>query len=428
MKKTVKNYFTVICGSGFSRGLSFLTSMILARHMGANNFGIYTIFFTVMMLFWLFPTIIDGIYVRFAKAEKETERLEYIKTTFLMKCGIFIILIALAYPLAYVMAHFAFNKPRLVFDLTAAIIAGASLSIFTSVVGIYQAEEKFHIFSILNSVFYALVFFLVVVFIFLIHTLTPFVVILIYSISAVAVGSLGGLYLFRITKPPFRINFVLLNKMMHFGKWLLGLSFIDLLLQRMDVLVLARLVSYEELGVYSVAVRIAMFAMILSAASSAIFMPKGCESLKSRKHLKAYFKESLVVTMGLSVVILALIAAAPLLIKLFFGMQYSNSLSASRILLLDTIFVMLYMPFGYLFLAKGDTRQLFIFMSIKLALTIVAMLILVPRFGVLGAALAFATASFLCLLIVVLRSSQVVRVSLEAMKEREVLGSINESF
>lgn len=427
MKKTVRDYFTVIVGSGFCRGLSFLTSMILARHMGAGNFGIFTIFFTIMMLFWQFPAIIDSIYVRFAKAEKKEERLEYIKTAFLMKCAIFAALVVLAYPLAYVLSHFAFKKPALIFDLTAAVIAGASLSIFTSLEGIYQAEEKFHIYAVLNSVFYAAVFLLVVVFILLVPTVTPFIVVLIYSISAVFAGSLGAFFLVRLTKPPFRINFHLLNQMMHFGKWLLAFTFIELLLQRLDVLVLARLVSYEELGIYSVAVRIAMFAMILSAASSAIFMPKGCESLKSRKHLKSYFKESLVVTSGLSLVILALIATAPLLIKFFFGTQYFNSLPAARVLLLDTIFVMLYMPFGYLFLAKGDTKILFVFMCIKLGITVSAMFILVPHLGVVGAAMSFVIASFSCLLIILIKSAQVVKLSLHTMKEEEALSLSNEA-
>lgn len=425
MKKVIENYLTVILGSGIGRGLSFLTSLILARRMGANNFGIYTIFFTVLMLFWQFPTIIDGIYVRFAKAGEKEEKLEYIKTTFFMKCIIFLALVISAYPLGYVLAHFAFKKPQLVFNLTAAIIAGAALSIFTSVVGLYQAEEKFRTFAILNSLVYALVFSLVVIFVLLIPAITPFSVILIYTFSSLCAGFLGLLYLLRLVKPPFKINFSLLNKMAHYGKWLLGFTFIELLLQRLDILVLARLVNYTELGIYSAAVRIAMFAMILSAASSTVFMPKGCASLKSKKHLKSYFKESLTITLALSAVITGLIVLAPLLIKLFFGGQYIGSLLASRILLLDTIFVTLYMPFNYLFLAKGDSRLIFVFMLIKLALTVLAMFLLIPRFGAIGAALSLAASSFFCLQIVIFKSAQIVRVSLESLQDRETLCPVN---
>jgi O-antigen/teichoic acid export membrane protein len=197
--------------------------------------------------------------------------------------------------------------------------------------------------------------------------------------------------------------------MMHFGKWLLVVMLIDLLLQRIDVLVLTRLVSYEELGLYSVAVRIAMFASILAGSSTAIFMPRGCESMKSAKHLKVYFKESLLIVSGLALFIVALIIFCPILIKLFFGLEYEKSVLASRFLLLDAIFVLLYTPLGFLFYANGNSKIISLFSFIKLTITITSLLICVPRFGSTGAALSLALSSFACFLLVLGRCFRIIR-------------------
>jgi len=413
----LKSYSSVIFGTGLGRGISFLTTLILARSLGLAGFGVFSIFFTVFIFVWQFPTILDAIYVRYAKAEDNHERIEYIRTSFCLKGIIVLFLLAFSYPLGSLLAIGVFNRPELLNYMTAAIIGGSFLSLFTSIAGIFQAEEKFHIFAILNVIFYISVFALIVMIKVFNIPFTVSSVVSAYTASAVIIGLLAVVYLFKITKPPFAINISLLLNMTHFGKWLVGNIFVELLAQRLDVLVLARIISYEELGVYSAAVRVAMFAILLTSAATAIFMPKGCESLKSKQHLKRYFRDSLAISSCLTVVITGIIVLAPLLIKLLFGVDYLGSIPAARLLLLDAIFVLLYTPLGIIFYAKGNSRIIFVFTFIRLTLIVLAMLIFIPLMGALGAALSLAVSSFLCLIIVATKALIMLRLPMYKMMQ-----------
>lgn len=407
MKKLFKDYFAVISGTAMGRSLSFITSLILAHSMDIHNFGIFSLFFTVIMLVGQIPTIIDAIYVRYAKVGVKENRIEYIRITFFMKAIISLLLLFLAYPAGLFLASHIFNKPEMAFYIIAAIIAGAFLSLFSTVSSFYQAQEDFYAFSISGLLFYALVFVIIMVIALTHFTFTPFIVSAVYGVSALLIGSLGIIYLYNITKPLFPIQTVLLGNMLHFGKWLFAESLVYIILQRIDVLFLARVVNYEELGLYSAAVRMAMLASILTSSATTIFMPRGCESLQSIDRLKSYLKGSLMVVSGLTMLIITLIVVSPVVIKLFFGSQYINCLLPTRILLLDSIFVLLYTPFSFLFYANGNTRQIFNLGVLKFVISIAGLIFLVPRYGSIGAAWSIAISSFMGLAFVIIASSKI---------------------
>lgn len=409
MNNLFKNYFTVILGTGLCRGISFLTTLILARIMGAHSFGVFSLFFTIAMLTWQFPTIIDAIYVRYTKVEINGSQDIFMKTTFFMKVISALILLILSYPLGFFLATYIFNKPEMSYHLVAAIISGAFLSIFSTLTAIFQAEERFYLYSLVNLIFYVLVFFIIIAIVLFRVALTPLVATLVYSASSIMIGVMGTVYLYNKVKPLSAIQMPLLYNMFHFGKWLFGVSIIEIISQRLDILFLARLATYGQLGIYSVAVRIAMLATVLTSSATVIFMPRGCTSLKSKGQLKSYFKESFMLSLILSVCILAFIALSPLIIKMFFGPQYQHSLTATRILLLDCIFILFYTPFSFLYYANGNTKQIFSISLVKLAIMSISLAFLVPRLGLTGAALSAALSSFLTFLLIAVLSQKVIR-------------------
>lgn len=399
--KLISDYFTVIFGTGMSRGLSFITSILVARFMGVEGFGIFSLFFTVMMLFWQLPTIIDGIYVRYVKVESAETKMDYVRATFFLKIIFTVGMSILAYPLSLLLANFVFNKPETVFYVTCAIIAGNFLSMFATLAGIYLAQERYKMFSLYNLAFYVLVFFIVLICIVFSVKFTPFLMTILYSASAVIIGIIGGYAVFKISHPSFPVHMGIVFKMINFGKWLLADSTLSILSGRIDVLFLARLTTYEELGIYSAAVRLAMVASLFSAAVSAIFMPKGCSSLKSKEHLKKYLKETLVVVSGLTVVLGVMIFFTPYFVHLFFSENYNRAILPARILFIESIFTIYYTPFSYIFYATGKSKQLFYMSIVKIFVVAVSLVVLVPKFGSAGAAIAIAVTSLVGLIIAV---------------------------
>lgn len=407
-KKLLKDYLKVISGASLGRGLSFITSLILARKLGIAGFGIFSVFFTVLFLVWQFPTVIDAVYVRFVKVETAGRRQEYLKMAFFIKCAIFFVFLIFSYPLAQFLSLYVFKKPELGFYLFQAIIAGAFLSMYSSVASIYLAKENFTVYSIMNLIFYAMVFTLVLGLVFF-REITPLGSAYVFSLSAAGVGCFGMLYIYKRVKPIFPLHISLLRDMLHFGKWLFAENFTYLILQRMDVLFLTRFTSFAELGIYSAAVRMAMLAALLTSSATAIFMPRGCGSCKSESHMRFYLKETLAATAALSSLIVLLMIFSPFMIKLFFGKEYMNCLLATRFLLLEAIFVVLYTPFSYIFYASGNTKIIFILGITKLLAVVIGLSLFIPVLGANGAALSLAISSFIGLVFAVVLSAKIIK-------------------
>lgn len=393
-KRLLKDYITVIFGTGVGRGISFATSLILARFLGKGGFGFFSVFFTIMMLVWQIPTIIDIVYIRFAKVETKEKKTEYLRAAFFIKLTVFVLFLLCAYPLGRILAGNVFQKAELAFYITTAIFTGAMLSVFASVAGVHLEKERFNVFSVVNLTYYVLVFILIGIIILAGMPLTPLKAIIVNLVCAVGVGCFGFIYMYKKIHSLFPVHKTHFLNMFHFGKWLLADTLSFFILQRMDILFLARYAHYEELGIYSAAVRLAMLASLLSATSSAIFIPRGCESCKSAQHLKTYLRESLTVISGISLCILTLVFLSPVLIKLFFGREYMQSVLPARILFFEALFVIIYTPFSYLFYATNNTKKIFILGITKLIAAVIFLLWLVPRYGSLGAALSIALSSF----------------------------------
>jgi len=407
-KKIFRDYMTVVSGISLGRGLSFITSLILARKLGIDGFGVFSVFFTVLFLTWQFPTIMDSVYVRFAKVESEEKRREYLRTAFVIKCAIFFLLLIIAYPLSRFMSVYVFRKPELLSYLLQAFMAGAFLSVYTSVTGIYLAKENFTIYSIMNLIFYVMVFAAVLVAVFF-RLVSPLVCAYIFSISAAVVGCWGMSYVYQRVKPIFPIRISLFRDMLHFGKWLIAYSVTFLILQRLDVLFLTRFTGYNELGIYSAAVRFGMLATILTSAASAIFMPRGCESCKSGKNMRSYLKETSVAMVAFTLIICLLMMLAPVMTKLFFGQQYMSSILATRILLLEALFTFLYMPFSFIFYSSGNTKLIFSLGIVKLGVAITCLSLFIPVLGAVGAAISIAVSSGIGLVVAVFMGAKIIK-------------------
>lgn len=407
MKKLLGDYIATFAGTGFGRGLSFVTTLLLARIMGAAGFGVFSLFFTVMMLIWQLPFFMDEIYVRYVKAEAQDDQKEYMRIAFLVKLGVLFVLLAGAYPLGRFLAVHAFHKPQMGIYLCVALASGAFLSVFTTLASVYQAQERFHLYSVLNVVFYLCVFLVILTLYLLRVHLTPMTAVSVYGITTFVLGVCGIVYLYRQVHPAFPVNIPYLYKMGHFGKWLMAETVLAIIWQRLDILFLARLIDYEELGLYSAAVRIGMIATILTSSATAVFMPRGCRALRSSGSLKEYFKESALIILFLTALIVVLVSGAHWMVSRLLGEEYLGCVLAARILLLDAFFLLLYTPFSFLFFAAADTKKIFLFTLIRLGITALCLFVLVPRFGSVGAALSITSSSCMVFFVAVYASRSI---------------------
>lgn len=364
-----------------------------------------------MMLIAQLPNVIDSTYVRYVKAEAmdEESKAVCLRTAFLIKIGIFIVLAALSFFIGYVLACFFYKKPEMVFYITLAIVSGAFLSLSSTLAGVYQADGKFIKFSVFNLLFYLAVILLIVLVLWLKLPVTVEMAVGINVLMAGAVCVLSTVLIYKKVNNIFPVHISTFFDMFHFSKWLLATSLAYIIFQRLDILVLAKYVDYTSLGIYSAAVRIAMLGSLFSASISVILMPKGSQALKSLGNLRSYLKESLIVLTAIVSIIGLIIIFSPLLIRILFGPQFLEAVLCTRILLAESIVTTLYTPLMYLFYAENDSKAVFKIGVIMLTVGVCALSVLVPRYGLTGAALSIILASFCSLIFVTVSSIKIIR-------------------
>jgi O-antigen/teichoic acid export membrane protein len=382
--KVFRNYIVLILGSGATRLISFATSVILARQLGPEGFGEFSVFFALMVAFWTGTTFIDSTYVRYANTNLQ-ERESYLRGSYVLKSAFCLLLAALAYPLTWVLSHYIFQKPELELPIFIAVLCGAALQLLSMRAAVYQATEDFYRFAGLNALFYVLVFALLLVLLFGKIPLNTTLVYNIYLIVALLIGTLSFLKLYKLSKP-LHLERAVLSRILSFAKWLFAANLTYMVFQRLDVLILARYVNLEALGQYGAALRIAAIASLMTGTLSALLLPRASHTRNSPPALKHYLKQTALISLTLVFIITILWFIVPIVVYELFGNVYKQAIPLARIILIGTAFVALYTPLSQLFLADDNPKKMFYLGLVKLNTILWLALLLVPSFGVWGAA------------------------------------------
>lgn len=388
MKKTITDYLTVLLGTGVGRGIAFVNSIIIARTLGKEDFGKFTIFFVVMVLTWIFPQAFDSVFVRYAKtASDENEKNEFLRVSFFLKLLYSVIAIALAYPLSRLLAVVFFGKPEIGIIIVWAIISGVFQAFLMTIASIFQEREHFNIFSILYasytfSIFTALGLLRLVPALFNLN-----IVIAVHVIVSIVIGSFSIILLLkRKIKRVWPLNRHCLEKSFALGKWAFGSMVVAFAFARVDTFLLPRYISFDAIGIYGVAQQVTMLISVLAGSLSNVFLPKACASIINKKTIKRYIKESFVLIFVIQASILTLILFAGKVIYVLYGSEYLSAKIVVQILLVGWLFYILFLPFGALFYAFENSKSRFFVDTFRFCVAVVLLFYLIPHYKEIGAA------------------------------------------
>ena len=394
MKKTIVDYLTVLFGTGVGRGIAFLNSIIIARMLGPDDFGRFSIFFVVMVLTWIFPQAFDSVFVRYAKtATDQQQKNEFLRVSFFFKLVYSSAALLLAYPIAFILATFCFRKPEMTMLIVSAIVSGVFQAFLMTIASIYQEKEKFNIFAFLYASYTASIFVALLFLRLLSDFFTLQNTIIIHVLISVAIGVVSIYLLFkRKIKHIWPLNSHCLSKSFHLGKWVFWSVVVATLFVRIDTVFLPRYVSFDLIGQYGVAVQLTMIISVMTGALSSVFLPKACAAAVSRSTLACYIKESIILVIPMIIALLVLIVFSSNIIKFLFGSKYLVGYKISQILLFGWIFNIVFMPFGALFYAFDDSRSRFVIDSARLIAAMILLSIFTRTYLLVGAAWSMTTA------------------------------------
>jgi len=386
--RSVADYLAVLCGAGMARLLALASNILIARFLGSEKYGQFSLFYIFMLFAWIIPQAFDTTFVRFAKGHASSDRLcNYWRASVQMKVLYCTLIILSAWPIASILATAFFHNSELIWLLRIALICGSLLSLMNSVASSMQVQEKFGRFAILQGI-YA---FLVCLGLLILFLVTPIrsveAVITLYVSVSVFTAVISFIVLLRATPDFLRFELAILLEMVGFGKWIFFTALAFYTFPRIDGIVLARYLDLHALGFYSVATQITMIISVVTGSMSAVFLPRAMQALDSTEALKGYILDSSRPVIVVIVGILILEFTAHFLVKTVYGQQYLSAIWPLRILLIGYMFSSIYLPLSFLYYCLNLPHIRFFLEASKLVLALVLFIEFIPVWGLQGAAM-----------------------------------------
>ncbi len=173
------------------------------------------------------------------------------------------------------------------------------------------------------------------------------------------------------------------------------------LIYTFDVVLLAFLIGEVEVGLYSAAYRFCFLTLAIGLALHAAYLPGFVRAVNRGHAAVARLAERALAfawSLALPMVVGGAILARPLLVGLF-GAEYGPVAGAFRLLLVSIGFIYLHGVLHNVFLVFGRLRTEMWVMAVAAGLNVGCNLLLIPHYGIVGAAAATAGAEGLILLL-----------------------------
>jgi O-antigen/teichoic acid export membrane protein len=385
--RALLGWATVAAGSATARGLSFVASVIVARALGPANFGDFTLFFAVLVVFSTSTQFIDIATVRLASATPSLPNVHALRAGLLAKLALTALFLALAYPIAAIVARLLYDREELTWPLVFAIAAGLCVGLVSFRASMFLAARRYTAYTVLGSVFYVVAVAVLVPVWLARLDLSPSTVYLLFlgSALAVAVPAIAPPAI-ALRKGVGRDGVVNLAR---FARWLFAANLLTIILQRLDVILLAHYAGRTEVGLYGAALRVSVVASLLIGALSGFLLPRVALTRVSRAALRRYLRETRLFTALLAGMIGLVWLAAPLLVRKLFGPEFADATSLTRIVLGGTLLLAISAPLAQLLLA-GETPRGVFFLNLAKLITLFAVIVpLAPRYGARGVAWAY---------------------------------------
>lgn len=157
-----------------------------------------------------------------------------------------------------------------------------------------------------------------------------------------------------------------------------------------DIIMLSKLAGDYQVGIYSVAYKIAFALQFIAVAFSASLYPAFCSLItQSMDKLADYFSRSLVYLLLISAPLTGgVIALGPAAVHLLFGSQYNESFAPLLPLMLSLVFSFLSFPVGALLNAGHRQTRNTVHLGIIAVVNATLNFILIPLYGSTGAGIA----------------------------------------
>lgn len=223
--------------------------------------------------------------------------------------------------------------------------------------------------------------------------LTPFTSALSYFLPNVPVGIYTVYQLFRMYKTSLKGIVSSVKRLITYGLSSYLIDIVATLTLFMDQVVMVRLMTPTDLGLYLVALSLARMVGIFQNAIAIVLLPKAA-GMSRDETISLTMKVFRIASTGTCIIALVLMVISPTALILLYGEKYREATGIIWILLLETALSGAVWVLAQTFMALGKPGKVSLLQAIGLSISIPLLIFLVPRFGLTGAACALLTATF----------------------------------
>lgn len=394
-------------GSIFSTGLAMLASVIFARVLGANNYGIYGIIFAFTGLVGMFMDFGTGYatitLIAEAYAKKDKKEIKNILTYFIrVTLAVDLIIGGIALIFSPYLTNLLYRSNLEIGALApqigvyARLVLGAMIIrvMFSMVVSVMNATRKIAALTTaenVNKMFYK---FMPIAFVLM--GMGVFGIVFAHFITA-AIFFIASIIFYKwlVSKdsllPTFQEIFFNKEKIemwryFKFGFQIAIAKNLMCVFDALPLLFLARYVSPQEIGYFKLALSYITIPVSLISCVSRILnvqLPKS--RVISRKLLKEHFIKTAIYSFLIGIcLILPFIVMAPILIKFFYGAEFIPSIKISYYLSFYVIMAVIFIGIGPIYRAMYKVKTMIIINGIVILVGIPIIFWAIKNYGING--------------------------------------------
>jgi stage V sporulation protein B len=430
MQKLLKGSFIILIGTIIFRIGGYLYMVLTQSLLGISGYGMLSL---VMSFQWILiliaiaglpPAIAKYVSEYLAKEDKYMVK-QIIKSSFKIMVSMSIIFTVVFFLLAKPLANYFHGGPELVILFQAvSFIAPFSvvLGLFRGVFQGYQRMTDIMITRIIEQVF---MIGLAVVFI-----LAGFYVLgaVLGTLVGFAIASFSALLIFKYylwdglkdaKTPEIPINeSKLIKKLLIFSSPIIVTGLAELTLFQAGNFVIPLHLGFAQLGYYNIASPIARLPLVISTSVAMALLPAASEALalKGNNLVKKYviYSYRYLLIVLLPICALVIILGKPIMLLLFSKapLAYSFSGTAMSILVIGMAFFSIYGISASVLQAAGKPYPAMYFLAIGTVTNLILTILLVPIYGLNGAAIATMIASFMVMVFTTVTTIRVTKTKL----------------
>lgn len=385
-----KQGFVVFTGDIIAKVMTFSISILLLKLISIEEIGYYGVFLSILAVVNQFTDL--GLHqgvVRFYSLHNQTDAARSQSFIWLaFRCKWFII------PITSVILYFAAPWISMLLVHNDALEHGLRLlslglfgtGFFEFSISVLQARQNFKLLTGLRitEAFAKLTYLLVTIYLGVFSLEQVFIS---YTIIPLFVGTLG-LFTSRVfsarIKYPWKELFA---ELYHFTKWLAVTYMAIMILQHVDMFMVSGLITDNsvDVGLYSAARRLSIPLVVMAGSLTTLFFPKAM-GITSHEQMLVYVKQTLKISIPVSVVSLTYLGVLHLVIPWFF-VNITGSLPIINWLFAGYIFTILGNPVTILITAMGDTKVVAMINIIQFIVTLILHYVFITQLGSIGAAI-----------------------------------------